>query len=673
MADQLDPVLQAMQAQFQAQAAFHDMARQAMMDESGPSPAVVPPPLRAPRAAEAPAGLNATGPGSAPAGSLANLLPPNLLPPNLLPQDGRPPLPSLQQLTQLLQQQQQAGGQQSMPSMTPPPHSGTSSSAPPPGMPPLPVPQNRTVMPPGSTPSAISVAAPPGLVPPPFTGDAKAQLATLEAARNALLKEQKAKQDEEEKARLREAERLRCHLHKKPKEKGCKFCRKWLDVLNQGKEDKAAQQQAAAKQQASGGAGLQDAFVGGLLEVANPKTYGLPPLLQSHIIESQHFKSLMSIDIFEQIVEEVCQFADSVEPYNQNSSTVPSALFCCLYRLFSMGLDSRRLQHLINSQESPFVRCVGFLFVRFALDPGQLWSWLGEYVLDEEEFHPAKDSDWVTTVGEFVEALLSQERYYSVVLPRLPMGAKRGLEAKLAMVPQFRKRTQANQRLLDVYRRDDVQVEACPEEDGTWQSGWTVELDDTHPTRPKLKVMLKSGKEVSVHIGRVILSDPNFSTANGYYRPARNRSRSRSFDWSRHKGRSQAELIDEQRSRDRDRAVCASGKEYARKPVGVKVACALPREMGAASHRLLEDETFVPKERSKRRRSPSPRQEEHKRVQHSAEHQAQMQQLFEKYVMQKPHDAYAGHGSGGGGSAGGSGAGVNFMTQGEGPDVMRLG
>merc|ERR1711920_930097 len=105
---------------------------------------------------------------------------------------------------------------------------------------------------------------------------------------------------------------------------------------------------------------------------------------------------------------------------------------------------------------------------------------------------------------------------------------------------------------------------------------------------------------------------------------------------ARCKGKSQAELINEQRNRDREQAVCASGKEYARKPVGVKFACALPREMGAASHRLVEDETFVPMRRENRRRSPSPAQHDtHVKTQHSAEHQAQMQRLFEKYGMAK--------------------------------------
>lgn len=389
------------------------------------------------------------------------------------------------------------------------------------------------------------------------------------------------------------------------------------------------------------GFGDQDSRI---LECVNPKTYGLPPLLQSHITESQHYKSLLTVDVFEQLVEEICRFADGVEPYLTNSTTLPSAAFCCLYRLLTMGLQSRQLKLLIDSSESPFVRCVGFLFVRFGLDPSQLWTWLGEYVLDDEEFKPSKEAEWVTTIGEYVEALLSQDRYYTIIFPRVPMSTKRQLEAKLAQVAQYRKRTQANCQLLDVYRQGDVRIEACPD-DNDWVTGWVVQLDDSVKTRPKVRLRLEGGREAVVHIGKVILSDHRFTASNGHNRAApsnhrtRSRSRSPQVDWARSKGKTQAELIEEQRHRDRDRAVCSSGKEYARKPVGFKVACALPREMGAASHRLMEDETFVPTRRDSRRRSPSPPREEARKVQHSAEHQAQMQQLFEKYGMAKAADA----------------------------------
>merc|ERR1712203_361612 len=135
---------------------------------------------------------------------------------------------------------------------------------------------------------------------------------------------------------------------------------------------------------------------------------------------------------------------------------------------------------------------------------------------------------------------------------------------------------------------------------------------------------------------------------DGYGSTTRNqdsaRSRSPHVDWARTKGRSDATLVDEMRSRDRDKAV-ASGKDYARKPIGFKQACALPREQGAASHRLMEEETYV-SDKFARRSNPLPEIIPEEARKPSAEHQARMQKIFEKYGMQKTHsqDASGGHG-----------------------------
>ncbi|OLQ01353.1 hypothetical protein AK812_SmicGene15907 [Symbiodinium microadriaticum] len=105
---------------------------------------------------------------------------------------------------------------------------------------------------------------------------------------------------------------------------------------------------------------------------------------------------------------------------------------------------------------------------------------------------------------------------------------------------------------------------------------------------------------------RIILSDTRYKGTVGRMPRGRSRSRSRDgVDWAREKGKTDKELVEEMRKADREKAVCSSGKEYARKPVGYKAACALPREQGAASHRLMEEETFVPMKQV-RRRSPSP-------------------------------------------------------------------
>eukprot|EP00747_Dinoflagellata_sp_TGD_P003394 gnl/TRDRNA2_/TRDRNA2_108148_c0_seq1.p1 gnl/TRDRNA2_/TRDRNA2_108148_c0~~gnl/TRDRNA2_/TRDRNA2_108148_c0_seq1.p1 ORF type:complete len:690 (-),score=152.31 gnl/TRDRNA2_/TRDRNA2_108148_c0_seq1:96-2090(-) len=446
-------------------------------------------------------------------------------------------------------------------------------------------------------------------------------------------KEEKAKEEAAQKA---EMQNKRCHLHKKPKA-GCKFCKRLEDFVDQKNQENQAKDAAAKAALASS--------LAKPVEITNSKTFGFTPLLQTHIIESAHFKSLLPMDTLEQIEAEMLQFADTIEPYLQNSSTSPSCLFCCLYRLFTMGVDSRAIKGLIDNTSSPYIRCLGFLYIRFGVGADQLWTWIGEYVLDDEELRPQKDSEWKTSVGEFVESLLSQDKYYSTILPRLPMGVKRQLEAKLAPVEQYRKRTRANLDLLDIYREDGVRVEVVI--NGEWRPGQTLELLDDAPSRVKVRVRLDDETEEVIHIGMVILTDRRFEGVGGAGRTRRDRSRSRSpggskVDWARQKGRSDTDLVNEMRSKDREKAVCSSGKEYARKPLGYKAACALPREQGAASHRLMEEETFVPMKQT-RRRSPSPSEKQQFGTKApSIEHQARMQQLFEKYGMNKGAESASG-------------------------------
>ena len=43
---------------------------------------------------------------------------------------------------------------------------------------------------------------------------------------------------------------------------------------------------------------------------------------------------------------------------------VVSTAFCLLYRLFKMGITRKQLVSLINHSEAPFIRGIGFLFIR---------------------------------------------------------------------------------------------------------------------------------------------------------------------------------------------------------------------------------------------------------------------------------------------------------------------
>ena len=61
------------------------------------------------------------------------------------------------------------------------------------------------------------------------------------------------------------------------------------------------------------------------------------------------------------------------------------------------------------------------------------------------------------------ECLLMEEKYYGIILPRLPMSLKRMLESKIAPLPQYRKRSRVNEEMVDVYRKRGTKVEVNPD------------------------------------------------------------------------------------------------------------------------------------------------------------------------------------------------------------------
>merc|ERR1740123_2092871 len=92
----------------------------------------------------------------------------------------------------------------------------------------------------------------------------------------------------------------------------------------------------------------------------------------------------------------------------------------------------------------------------------------------------------------------------------------------------------------------------------------------------------------------VILADSKFSSRSSRGRRSRSRSPG-GVDWAHHKGKSPAELLEEHRKREQERAVCSTGKDYARRPVSFQVA--LSAEQGSASKGLMEDEIHISQSR----------------------------------------------------------------------------
>lgn len=151
--------------------------------------------------------------------------------------------------------------------------------------------------------AAVTAAA---MMARPFETAQPGQKPTEQDAKERMhkLREEKARRQAAEKA---ETERRRCHLHSKPK-KGCKFCQKYQEFLDSAKEEKAAEREKFLSNiKKKDGPTDEDILDPAKdkdrpLELVNTKTYGFTPLLQSHIVESAHFKTLMNMESFEQVV-----------------------------------------------------------------------------------------------------------------------------------------------------------------------------------------------------------------------------------------------------------------------------------------------------------------------------------------------------------------------------------
>jgi pre-mRNA-splicing factor 38B len=301
-------------------------------------------------------------------------------------------------------------------------------------------------------------------------------------------------------------------------------------------------------------------------------------MLKEQISNSSYFKRLLDMKAVAELVHMIVQDVDTIDVYNPGSKISPSCFMCHVYRLSVLSNIDNELDLVIDNRKSAVVRAVGFVFLRFVTPPLELWDIFEEYLLDDMELTYNQDGREInTTVGEFVETLMTQDKYFDSPLPRLPVKVKQLVEEKVAPMLQHRKRMQANRTSLTSENAEDMSVEVCM--DGAWMKGIAQGFEKRYPSRPKVKVKLENGLDVRAHLGKVIIASGDDQDGEDDGKRGRSRSRSRgrrggSPDWSRWKGKSDAECLQDLRERQKDSAVTSHGKAYAKRPLNFDASMA---------------------------------------------------------------------------------------------------
>lgn len=63
---------------------------------------------------------------------------------------------------------------------------------------------------------------------------------------------------------------------------------------------------------------------------------------------------------------------------------IVSSAYCLLYKLYTLKLTRKQLMGLITHKDSPYIRGLGFMYIRYCQDPKDMWDWYEPYLDDEE-------------------------------------------------------------------------------------------------------------------------------------------------------------------------------------------------------------------------------------------------------------------------------------------------
>merc|ERR1712093_892234 len=102
-----------------------------------------------------------------------------------------------------------------------------------------------------------------------------------------------------------------------------------------------------------------------------------------------------------------------------------------------MRPSAQQIQMLVDHGDSPYIRALGFVFLRYVCPPKTIWAWYEHYVSDEEEIYlrGEKCDKAPTTVGRLCRMLLTSLDFHDTMLPRLPVLVMKDIQAKLEALP----------------------------------------------------------------------------------------------------------------------------------------------------------------------------------------------------------------------------------------------
>lgn len=254
---------------------------------------------------------------------------------------------------------------------------------------------------------------------------------------------------------------------------------------------------------------------------------------------------------------------------------------------------------MLDHVDSPYIRAVGFLYLRYTCDPPQLFKWFEPYLFDDEPIQVraskknthrggGREGDTDHTIGSFVRMLLSSNSrdYCGTMLPRIPIEIERHIQVAVMSAEKLQKRADANfhnKRTMETFQKLGATVMATYEDEENPLTWYRAEVDrvilrgeDGHPLKhPKFVLTFTEyGNTETCTLGEMDIVDGQF------YREDQSRVGDRGYG-GRDGGRGN-DMYDEIRRREQDSAA-SSGRNFHSRPPGASRSLVAPSRGSSGS------------------------------------------------------------------------------------------
>uniref|UniRef100_H2ZEL4 Pre-mRNA-splicing factor 38 n=1 Tax=Ciona savignyi TaxID=51511 RepID=H2ZEL4_CIOSA len=188
----------------------------------------------------------------------------------------------------------------------------------------------------------------------------------------------------------------------------------------------------------------------------NPRTMNLNHLVLTNVQNSPYFKvRLFELKTYHEVVDEIYYKVDHLEPWERGTRKtagqtgmcggvrgvgaggVVSTSFCILFKLFTLKLTRKQVNGLLNHTDSPFIRGLGVMYIRYTQAPKDLWNWYEPYLEDEEEIDVKAGGGCVMTIGMMIRTVLTKLDWFSTLFPRIPVPIQKEIDEGLSVSDFF--------------------------------------------------------------------------------------------------------------------------------------------------------------------------------------------------------------------------------------------